>query len=81
MTEKIFLTEEEQMLMQFINANLPAFANGDVNWNHMRDYALQRAADYFMEQRVKDPIQRACMANNVNRTYYSKANIAKKRFF
>lgn len=80
MTEKIFLTEEEQMLMQFINANLPAFANGDVNWNHMRDYALQRAADYFMEQRVKDPIQRACMANNVNRTYYSKANIAKKRF-
>ena len=69
------------MLMQFINANLPAFANGDVNWNHMRDYALQRAADYFMEQRVKDPIQRACMANNVNRTYYSKANIAKKRFF
>ena len=68
------------MLMQFINANLPAFANGDVNWNHMRDYALQRAADYFMEQRVKDPIQRACMANNVNRTYYSKANIAKKRF-
>ena len=80
MTEKIFLTEEEQMLMQFINANLPAFANGDVNWNHMRDYALQRAADYYMEQRVKDPIQRACMANNVNRTYYSKANIAKKRF-
>lgn len=80
MTEKIFLTEEEQMLMQFINANLPAFANGDVNWNHVRDYALQRAADYFMEQRVKDPIQRACMANNVNRTYYSKANIAKKRF-
>ena len=80
MTEKIFLTEEEQMLMQFINANLPAFANGDVNWNHMRDYALQRAADYFMEQRVKNPIQRACMANNVNRTYYSKANIAKKRF-
>ena len=80
MIEKIFLTEEEQMLMQFINANLPAFANGDVNWNHMRDYALQRAADYFMEQRVKDPIQRACMANNVNRTYYSKANIAKKRF-
>ena len=80
MIEKIFLTEEEQMLMQFINANLPAFANGDVNWNHMRDYALQRAADYFMEQRVKDPIQRACMTNNVNRTYYSKANIAKKRF-
>lgn len=80
MIEKIFLSEEEQMLIQFINANLPAFANGDVNWNHMRDYALQRAADYFMEQRVKDPIQRACMANNVNRTYYSKANIAKKRF-
>ena len=80
MIEKIFLTEEEQMLIQFINENLPAFANGDVNWNHMRDYALQRAADYFMEQRVKDPIQRACMANNVNRTYYSKANIAKKRF-
>ena len=64
MIEKIFLSKEEQMLMQFINANLPAFANGDVNWNHMRDYALQRAADYFMEQRVKDPIQRACMANN-----------------
>ena len=80
MIEKIFLTEEEQMLIQFINENLPAFANGDVNWNHMRDYALQRAADYFMEQRVKGPIQRACMANNVNRTYYSKANIAKKRF-
>ena len=80
MIENIYLSEEEQMLMQFINANLPAFANGDVNWNHMRDYALQRAADYFMEQRVKDPIQRACMANNVNRTYYSKANIAKKRF-
>ena len=80
MIEKIFLSKEEQMLMQFINANLPAFANGDVNWNHMRDYALQRAADYFMEQRVKGPIQRACMANNVNRTYYSKANIAKKRF-
>ena len=80
MIEKIFLTEEEQMLIQFINENLPAFVNGDVNWNHMRDYALQRAADYFMEQRVKDPIQRACMANNVNRTYYSKANIAKKRF-
>ena len=80
MIEKIFLTEEEQMLMQFINENLPAFANGDVNWNHMRDYALQRAADYYMEQRVKGPIQRACMANNVNRTYYSKANIAKKSF-
>ena len=80
MIEKIFLTEEEQMLIQFINENLPAFANGDINWNHMRDYALQRAADYYMEQRVKDPIQRACMANNVNRTYYSKANIAKKRF-
>ena len=80
MIEKIFLSEEEQMLIQFINENLSAFANGDVNWNHMRDYALQRAADYFMEQRVKDPIQRACMANNVNRTYYSKANIAKKRF-
>ena len=80
MIEKIFLSEEEQMLIQFINANPAAFANGDVNWNHMRDYALQRAADYFMEQRVKDPIQRACMANNVNRTYYSKANIAKKRF-
>ena len=80
MIENIYLSEEEQMLMQFINENLPAFANGDVNWNHMRDYALQRAADYFMEQRVKDPIQRACMANNVNRTYYSKANIAKKRF-
>lgn len=81
MIEKIFLSEEEQMLIQFINANPAVFANGDVNWNHMRDYALQRAADYFMEQRVKDPIQRACMANNVNRTYYSKANIAKKRFF
>ena len=80
MIENIYLSEEEQMLMQFMNENLPAFANGDVNWNHMRDYALQRAADYFMEQRVKDPIQRACMANNVNRTYYSKANIAKKRF-
>ena len=80
MIDNIYTTEAEQMLMQFINENLPAFANGDVNWNHMRDYALQRAADYFMEQRVKDPIQRACMANNVNRTYYSKANIAKKRF-
>ena len=80
MIEKFYTTEAEQMLMQFINENLPAFANGDVNWNHIRDYALQRAADYFMEQRVKDPIQRACMANNVNRTYYSKANIAKKRF-
>ena len=80
MIDNIYTTEAEQMLMQFINENLSAFANGDVNWNHMRDYALQRAADYFMEQRVKDPIQRACMANNVNRTYYSKANIAKKRF-
>ena len=80
MIEYIYLSEAEQMVMQFINENLPAFANGDVNWNHMRDYALQRAADYFLEQRVKDPIQRACMANNVNRTYYSKANIAKKRF-
>ena len=68
------------MLIQFINENLPAFANGAVTLNHVRDYALQRAADYFMEQRVKDSIQRACMANNVNRTYYSKANIAKKRF-
>ena len=80
MIEKIFLTEEEQMLIQFINENLPAFAEGLVDWNHVRDYALQRAANYFMEQGVKDPIQRACMANNVNRTYYSKANIAKKRF-
>ena len=80
MIKNFYTTEAEQMLMQFINENLSAFANGDVNWNHMRDYALQRAADYFMEQRVKDPIQRACMANNVNRTYYSKANIAKKRF-
>ena len=80
MTKKVFISEAEQMLMQFINENLPAFANGDVNWNHVRDYALQRAADYYMEQRVKGPIQRACMANNVNRTYYSKANIAKKRF-
>ena len=80
MIEKIFLSEEEQMLIQFINENLPAFANGDLIWNNLRDYALQRAANYFMEQGVKDPIQRACMANNVNRTYYSKANIAKKRF-
>ena len=80
MIDNIYTTEAEQMLMQFINENLPAFAEGLVDWNHVRDYALQRAADYFMEQRVKDPIQRACMANNVNRTYYSKANIAKKRF-
>ena len=80
MTEKFYTTEAEQMLMQFINANLPVFAEGLVDWNHVRDYALQRAADYYMEQRVKGPIQRACMANNVNRTYYSKANIAKKRF-
>ena len=68
------------MLIQFINENPAAFANGDLIWNNLRDYALQRAANYFMEQGVKDPIQRACMANNVNRTYYSKANIAKKRF-
>ena len=80
MIEYIYLTEEEKMLIQFINENLPAFANGDVNLNHVRDYAVQRAANYLMEQGVKDPIQRACMANNVNRTYYSKANIAKKRF-
>ena len=80
MIEYIYLTEEEQMLMQFINENPAAFANGDVNWNNLRDCALQRAANYLMEQGVKDPIQRACMANNVNRTYYSKANIAKKRF-
>lgn len=80
MTEKFYTTEAEQMLMQFINANLPVFAEGLVDWNHVRDYALQRAADYYMELRVKDPIQRACMANNVNRTYYSKAKIAKKRF-
>ena len=80
MIDNIYTTEAEQMLMQFINENLSVFANGDVDWTHMRDYALQRAAGYYMEQRVKDPIQRACMANNVNRTYYSKANIAKKRF-
>ena len=76
----VYTTEAEQMLMQFINANPAVFAEGLVDWNHVRDYALQRAADYFIAQRVKDPIQRACMANNVNRTYYSKANIAKKRF-
>ena len=80
MTKKIYTTEAEQMVMQVINENPAVFAEGLVDWNHVRDYALQRAADYFMEQRVKDPIQRACMANNVNRTYYSKANIAKKRF-
>ena len=80
MIDNIYTTEAEQMLIQFINENLPAFAEGLVDWNHVRDYALQRAADYYMEQRVKGPIQRACMANNVNRTYYSKANIAKKRF-
>ena len=80
MIEYIYLSEAEQMVMQLINENPAAFANGDVNLNHVRDYAVQRAANYFMEQGVKDPIQRACMANNVNRTYYSKANIAKKRF-
>ena len=80
MIEKIFLSKEEQMLIQFINENPAVFAEGLVDWNHVRDYALQRDADYFIAQGVKDPIQRACMANNVNRTYYSKANIAKKRF-
>ena len=80
MIEYIYLSEAEQMVMQVINENPAVFAEGLVDWNHVRDYALQRDADYFMEQRVKDPIQRACMANNVNRTYYSKANIAKKRF-
>ena len=80
MIEKIFLSKEEQMLIQFINENPAVFAEGLVDWNPVRDYALQRDADYFIAQGVKDPIQRACMANNVNRTYYSKANIAKKRF-
>ena len=80
MIDNIYTTEAEQMLMQFINANPAVFAEGLVDWNHVRDYALQRDADYFIAQGVKDPIQRACMANNVNRTYYSKANIAKKRF-
>lgn len=80
MIKSIYLSEAEQMLMQLINENPAVFAEGLVDWNHMRDYAVQRAANYFMEQGVKDPIQRACMANNVNRTYYSKANIAKKRF-
>ena len=80
MIEYIYLSEAEQMVMQLINENPASFANGDLKLNHVRDYAVQRAANYFMEQGVKDPIQRACMANNVNRTYYSKANIAKKRF-
>lgn len=80
MTKKFYTTEAEQMLMQFINANPAVFAEGLVDWNHVRDYALQRDADYLIAQGVKDPIQRACMANNVNRTYYSKANIAKKCF-
>lgn len=80
MIEYIYLSEAEQMVMQLINENPAAFAEGSVVWNNLREYAVQRAANYFMEQGVKDPIQRACMANNVNRTYYSKANIAKKRF-
>lgn len=80
MIENIYTTEAERKLMQLIDENPAVFAEGLVDWNHVRDYAIQTCVNHNMAQGEKTPVRRACIANNVNRTYYYKSNIAKKRF-
>lgn len=80
MTETIYPTEAERLLMDVIQENPAFFSEGIVDWNNVRDYAIQVCAERNLTIGKKTPIQQACMANGVNRTYYYKANIAKKRF-
>lgn len=80
MTKKIFLSDAERLIIQVIRENPSVFADGIVDWNHVRDYAIQACAEHNLAQGRKSPVQHACVANGVNRTYYYKANIAKKRF-
>lgn len=81
MAETIYVTKAERLLMQLIKEHPDIFANGQVNWNNMRDYAILVCVNHNMAQPDKThAVQRACDANGVNKTHFYKANIAQKRF-
>lgn len=81
MKDIIETTDAERLLMQVIDANPAVFAEGFVDWSHVRDYAILACVNHNLAQEDnKSSVLRACLANNVNRTYYYNNDLMKKRF-
>lgn len=81
MRQIIELTKAERLLMQVIDENPAVFADGFVDWSHVRDYAILTCVNHNIAQgKKKAAVQEACMANNVNRSYYYNNDLMKKRF-
>lgn len=81
MTETICPTQAERLLLQVIDEHPAIFADGLVDWNHVRDYAILACVRHTIAQgKKKAAVQQACAANCVNRTYYYNNDLAKKRF-
>lgn len=81
MREIIEITDAERLLMLVIDENPAVFADGFVDWSHVRDYAILACVNHNIAQgKRKAAVQQACTANNVNRTYYYNNDLVKKRF-
>ena len=79
MSNIIYLTQSESLLARIVRENIDLLAEGNINWDNIRDYAIQCCAEHNLHQ--KAAIRHACQANSVDRTHYYRAHIAQKRFF